>query len=722
MFARTMVRGKIAMLGLAAGQALTVCAMAQSVNIDIDRNTGSGAGVPSSGYGAAAGQPGTWNSVPTADSAALPLAGLNGAASGLSITSDLAGGASSTSGSSSSDFGKLMWDYADQCCFYQSTQNLSISGLNAGNYWLYVYAALPGAAGNFNTLSGVEYYGTVISAYFDENPDIFLGGGYTSGIVTPDSFVSGVHFYRLPITVDPGQAPLFLSIGGQYTDGDFNVKSAINGLQLKQFTTNRLYVDINATGVQTGENWANAMNSLAEALNVAATWSIDEIWVANGTYMPPGNRTQSFNIPSGTKVYGGFSGNENSLAHRNWSVNQTILSGNIGNYFSSADDSYHVVNASNTNSSTLVDGFIITSGNANSAANDADRSGGGIYGQDCDAEFRNCTIRYNAAEFRGAGAYLSGDSDADFVNCTFFNNDSGLLGGGLAISGDTSIIDIVNARFTSNSAGDRGGGVYHEGQRVRIVNSLFNTNTATSLGGGLYAYGFTNAGEFEVTNSTFYNNHANLSGGLRAFSAEGFVRNSIFHLNTDDDASTSLEVSNITSTSGSVTEISHSWVTGLQTYAGNGNVGGGGLPGFVDANGTDNTSGTLDDDFRLDQGYPTVDSGNDTFRPADFYDIDNDGVAAESLPVDLNGNPRRVDDRRSPNATGGWRIDMGAYERRECFFDYNGDGFVDDFDFVLFSQAYADFASEQGDYNGDGFTDDTDFVFFTQQYEQFTCE
>ena len=60
-----------------------------------------------------------------------------------------------------------------------------------------------------------------------------------------------------------------------------------------------------------------------------------------------------------------------------------------------------------------------------------------------------------------------------------------------------------------------------------------------------------------------------------------------------------------------------------------------------------------------------------------------------------------------------------------CPADFNGDGFVDDGDFVVFAGAYDAFtvppADGDCDLNGDGFVDDADFVAFAGAYDAFTC-
>ncbi len=62
-------------------------------------------------------------------------------------------------------------------------------------------------------------------------------------------------------------------------------------------------------------------------------------------------------------------------------------------------------------------------------------------------------------------------------------------------------------------------------------------------------------------------------------------------------------------------------------------------PLFIDANGTDNITGTLDDNLRLQTGSPLIDVGNNTAVPC-------------SVTTDLDGNLRIF------NSV----VDMGAYE------------------------------------------------------------
>ncbi len=67
-------------------------------------------------------------------------------------------------------------------------------------------------------------------------------------------------------------------------------------------------------------------------------------------------------------IYGGFNGTETLRTQRNPSANVTRLSGDIGATRDWADNSYHVVVGSYTNSTAVLDGFTIYAGNANVTA------------------------------------------------------------------------------------------------------------------------------------------------------------------------------------------------------------------------------------------------------------------------------------------------------------------------------------------------------------------
>ncbi len=143
-----------------------------------------------------------------------------------------------------------------------------------------------------------------------------------------------------------------------------------------------IYVDTDAPGSNNGLSWLNAYSYLQVALDAASSGDI--IRVAEGTYkphegivnMPENEREVTFQLKNGVTVEGGYAGyGEPEPNARNVGLYETILSGDLdGNDGEAADvedllydpnraeNSYHVVTGSGTNTTACLDGFTITGG------------------------------------------------------------------------------------------------------------------------------------------------------------------------------------------------------------------------------------------------------------------------------------------------------------------------------------------------------------------------
>jgi hypothetical protein len=156
-------------------------------------------------------------------------------------------------------------------------------------------------------------------------------------------------------------------------DNNQTIDSLTYPLQTSVVNGNKIYVDANATGTKSGDSWVNAMKYLPNAIAIAGCRTTDSVLVAKGTYLPSLNntRTQSFNIPSNTSVYGGFPTGGGTFAQRNFVTNESILSGDIGTLNNNSDDSYHVVKIDSAKQNTVLDGLTITKGNANGAGDNS---------------------------------------------------------------------------------------------------------------------------------------------------------------------------------------------------------------------------------------------------------------------------------------------------------------------------------------------------------------
>jgi hypothetical protein len=75
--------------------------------------------------------------------------------------------------------------------------------------------------------------------------------------------------------------------------------------------------------------------------------------------------------------------------------------------------------------------------------------------------------------------------------------------------------------------------------------------------------------------------------------------------------------------------------------------------------------GTIDDDLTPRTSSPAVDAGNNAFLPLDELDVDGDGDVVETLPIDVAGRARVVDDPNVPDTGSGTPpiVDIGSRER-----------------------------------------------------------
>ena len=264
-----------------------------------------------------------------------------------------------------------------------------------------------------------------------------------------------------------------------------------------------IFVNKNASGgQQNGSGWQNAFPDLQQALAVAG--SGDEIWVVAGTYYPTAttDRAVSFVLKQGVRMYGGFNGTETTLDQRNYELNETILSGNIGTS-NGSDNSYHVLYGTGIDSTTVLDGFTVTRGGAPGAGLPVSNSrGGGLYLEPSPGlantrpVIQNCRFELNSAATGGAifCSYDFGNTVNPILrNCRFVSNRASLFAGALykggpATAGQPFIIE--SCHFIKNAAlASEGGGVYlaNTGNTTIFRECTFEKDSAfASWGAGLF--------------------------------------------------------------------------------------------------------------------------------------------------------------------------------------------------------------------------------------------
>ena len=364
-----------------------------------------------------------------------------------------------------------------------------------------------------------------------------------------------------------------------------------------------LYVKVGGAGTGNGSLWANACPNVADpllvvaqqhsgAITVAPADTIREIWVAKGTYYPlysasgyhftnqnfpstatTTNRDNAFVLVRNVKLYGGFppdanDATHNTLATRNWDVNPTILSGDIGTAGVNTDNCYHIVISAGAVGTACIDGFTISGGNGNAStsisvngsavtrfygggminqysspalnhvtisenvadygggirndnsspiltdviisgnvANGTSNGGGGINNSSSSPILTNVTISGNSANY-GGGIYSSNSSSPKLNNVTISGN-SATDGAGIANSSSSPILTDVT--ISKNSATNRGGGIYNNASSSPILNNVtISENSASNNGGGIYS--MTSSSSI-LTNVTLIGNSATSNGG-----------------------------------------------------------------------------------------------------------------------------------------------------------------------------------------------------------------
>ena len=359
--------------------------------------------------------------------------------------------------------------------------------------------------GNANTFANNGNAGiTATYSLFDANSFISDPTNRTT-TVSPFISASSVALSNDSPAINAGDNTAYSTANGPTTDLVGQPRTSNNvidmgAVELQSVTAaapTRLYVNAAATGTADGLTWATAFTDLQQALTYADVSNLTEIWVAGGTYKPtPGtDRTVSFAMLPNVAIYGGFAGTEQNLTDRVLTYpGSTTLSGDIGTAGDNTDNSYHVVNnPSGLTTTAILDGFVITGGNADGGF--PDDSGAGMYNSSSSPTIRNCMFRSNTAGGTGGAMFndnQQGASSPVCINCSFQDNHA--TNGGAVFNktfGGNNSPTFVNCSFQGNSAGS-GGAIYITGNsgttNCKLINCvLFNNggaNTFVNFGNG----------------------------------------------------------------------------------------------------------------------------------------------------------------------------------------------------------------------------------------------
>jgi predicted outer membrane repeat protein len=446
-----------------------------------------------------------------------------------------------------------------------------------------------------------------------------------------------------------------------------------------------IYVNHAAIGDNNGTSWDDAYTSLQSALERSGGG--DAIWVARGVYTPtyiinPGDPlSYTFRLKNGVALYGGFAGGEEALGERDWQTHVTVLSGDLagddtlktstgivtGAAGIQGSNAYHVVTGVFVTGTAILDGFTITAGNANGAAEYpcGNMCGGGMHNVYSSPTVVNVDFVGNQTDYFGGGMY-NYSSSPTLTNVTFSGNAAGFHGGGM-YNEEESAAYLTHVTFSGNRATENGGGMANRfSSSPTLANVVFSGNRADE-GGGLYNYEW---GSPTLTNVTFCGNQATGYGGgmYNLYSSSPLIQNSIVWGNSAADDGDQLYYADAPSRPTIRYSVVQGGLPAGSTDGGN-NLAGDSDPRFVrapfcgtDGRCTDDTATpgldeSADDDYgdlRLQPDSPAIDAGDNA------ADLDGTGTSSATiagLATDLAGQPRLAAVRSAAAV-----VDLGTYE------------------------------------------------------------
>ncbi len=258
----------------------------------------------------------------------------------------------------------------------------------------------------------------------------------------------------------------------------------------------KIHVDTKVTLSGNGSSWSEAKKFLSNAVEEANDNTI--IFVAAGNYktdtndaVPHGtrNRKSQFKLKKGVIIRGGYAGiGAADPNERNTRVHKTFLSGDLdgndvgdNNDPSRNENSFHVVDGSDTDASAVLDGFIITGGNADGSG--ADGSGGGLYIDLGSPRIIDCTFAGNSADANGGAVYNDNGSEPTLTNCILRGNTSKTRGGAI-FNIYFSSPTLANCTVVANDANKGGGGMFSTyGCVPTVTNTILWGNKGSGTSG-----------------------------------------------------------------------------------------------------------------------------------------------------------------------------------------------------------------------------------------------
>ena len=399
-------------------------------------------------------------------------------------------------------------------------------------------------------------------------------------------------------------------------------------------------------GTGDGSKWYTAADINTLITNYTGSYPYDyEIWLAEGTYNPPGTAgdfNRSFILKNNIKIYGGFRGIETALNQREYSdsgkTRPRYISELSGNY-PNGDRIYHTVIASGI-TTAYMDGLTIQ-GSSNAYWSGSGITvntntilvsyGGVFYVVNSSPVLKNVTLQGGLSSL-SAGMYVTGASLPVLLHCRFTNNQSSGYGSALGIIGaaESHLLAIGGIMDVNLDAG----GVVFIGDKQKAT--MINVSIVNNKEVAVNHYPFSPAGSNATgnfVNCTITGNRSNNDDIPHNIVSTGNYWNSLIHNNISD------------------TEFQTQWgapemvldmdLENKNTYAPGyaHSIGSSSLPGNINyypltSNGIWNTNCTIVEDIFTDPAAP--------FGATHPYaaDLGMSDIIIDALKLDGNGKPR----------------------------------------------------------------------------------
>ncbi|MDM8565372.1 choice-of-anchor D domain-containing protein [Candidatus Halobeggiatoa sp. HSG11] len=417
--------------------------------------------------------------------------------------------------------------------------------------------------------------------------------------------------------------------------------------------TEILYVNHAASGYDSGLNWQDAFTDLQDALDAARNNcpNIKQIWIAKGTYYPTADndRTVSFDLVNGIKIYGGFTGHESQLEDQNCSANLTILSGNIGIKNDNSDNSQHVITATGVGRNTLLNCLTIIDGYA-------DECGGGMFNDHASPTLKYMSFSSNHAEY---GAGLCNINNSKPLICqVFIQTNTAIHGAGIANFESAPVLKQAN--ITDNNAAKSGGGMFNSASNPLISHSIISKNNAEQGAGMVNFDSSPLIGHLVLTSNSSEamlneNSSPSITQSTVAFNQSGIVN---YSSSAKINNSILWDTTPIINEKNSMAIVNYSIVR--NGWDGNWNRASD--PLFT--KNINNLLPTMADNVHLQPQSPAIDAGNNDLVPQYLANSECD-VFVNNTAVDLDFDGKnRVSDG---NADGVQTVDMGVHEASFSF-------------------------------------------------------